>query len=578
VTQPAITFPGAQMTSGYVITENLSEYEMRLKTSNVDPAPTSEIPFLPDLSKGAGIFRAEPDWSVSISLDRLEKAESRAAFVAWAEMTTALRADGTEWHRASYRLQNRSLQFLPVRLPEGAELMSARVAGQNVRADTGQVDGRAALLVPLIKTKPGDLSYDVELVYRISGPLPGWRVKREFQEPELPGITVERTLWNVWLPDDRKLETSGGNMEPVLGDLNKTEKLEGKLQELKQLVTIANSSRISQEARGNAMRNLTVLQKELEAGNRDDQFGETSANNSLGIVPRPTPGDEVVGKKALVTQGDYVASKRKALIAELGREMQKLSEPQPAASAQPASTLQNAPAQSGAKWSLNNAYNGTRANATPAQSNSKAKGSLYLNDNIVLQNREAPPSHPPANRSGDATKGSVRIEDSKAAPQAGAPAEPVNPLDVGPPRAGRGAPSSSGVNSVRGAIPAGIPSSPRAPVAPAAAPMPGLEPVPAAPAPPPQTPPKPLEKSEAERLQPTGRISLAVDFPTEGEVYHFEKVKADARLELTVTDPSVFGRWRNLVVFLLLGGALYGAGRLLDKRSHARTQRAASAQ
>ena len=36
------------------------------------------------------------DWSVRIALDRLEKATARAAFVAWAEMTTALRADGTE--------------------------------------------------------------------------------------------------------------------------------------------------------------------------------------------------------------------------------------------------------------------------------------------------------------------------------------------------------------------------------------------------------------------------------------------------------------------------------------------------
>jgi hypothetical protein len=88
----------------------------------------------------------------------------------------------------------------------------------------------------------------------------------------------------------------------------------------------------------------------------------------------------------------------------------------------------------------------------------------------------------------------------------------------------------------------------------------------------------PSTKSEAERPQPTGRISLEVDFPTEGQVYHFEKVKADARLELTVTDLSVFGRWRNLAIFLLLAGALYGAGRLFERRLNTRTPRAASAQ
>ena len=50
--------------------------------------------------------------------------------------------------------------------PPAAEAAEVRVAGQNVRADAGKVSGTAAILVPLIKTKPGDLSYDVELVYR----------------------------------------------------------------------------------------------------------------------------------------------------------------------------------------------------------------------------------------------------------------------------------------------------------------------------------------------------------------------------------------------------------------------------
>ena len=55
----------------------------------------------------------------------------------------------------------------------------------------------------------------------------GWWVKRELDDPELLGITVERTFWNVWLPDDRKLQSSSGNMEPVLAEVNKADKLEG---------------------------------------------------------------------------------------------------------------------------------------------------------------------------------------------------------------------------------------------------------------------------------------------------------------------------------------------------------------
>jgi len=80
-------------------------------------------------------------------------------------------------------------------------------------------------------------------------------------------------------------------------------------------------------------------------------------------------------------------------------------------------------------------------------------------------------------------------------------------------------------------------------------------------------------KSEAKGLQPTGRISLAVEFPTEGQIYHFKKVKANARLDMTVTDPTVFVRWWNLAIFLVLAGALYAVGLFVRKRSSARNDK-----
>ena len=42
------------------------------------------------------------------------------------------------------------------------------VATSLVRADSGQIDGASAILVPLIKTQPGELSLRVEMVYRTS--------------------------------------------------------------------------------------------------------------------------------------------------------------------------------------------------------------------------------------------------------------------------------------------------------------------------------------------------------------------------------------------------------------------------
>ena len=55
----------------------------------------------------------------------------------------------------------------------------------------------------------------------------------------------------------------------------------------------------------------------------------------------------------------------------------------------------------------------------------------------------------------------------------------------------------------------------------------------------PQPPAPPVEPPK-ESLRAVGRISLAVDFPQEGQVYHFEKLKADARLTLWSARPGRF--------------------------------------
>jgi hypothetical protein len=50
------------------------------------------------------------------------------------------------------------------------------------------------------------------------------------------------------------------------------------------------------------------------------------------------------------------------------------------------------------------------------------------------------------------------------------------------------------------------------------------------------------------RPAPDRRITLAVDFPTEGEAFHFRKLKAAAALELAVEAPSATHRLRNTAV------------------------------
>jgi autotransporter-associated beta strand protein len=255
---PAPEFPESQMTTGYVIADNASEYELKLETDGVEPAQASVIPWLPSVTKSAGIFRVQPAWKVALVLEWLEKAEVRTAFCAWAEMTTALREDGTEWHKAVWHLQNRSLQFLPVKLPDGASLVSARVAGQGVRADSGKVNGRDAILIPLIKTRPGDVSYDVEVVWSQAGGKLASRDRRKFHDAELIGITVEQTFWDVWLPDSRALTKSDGNMEEVVEVSRDVEKARSALQEMIALNGIIADPNASEAVRFNAKQNWAM--------------------------------------------------------------------------------------------------------------------------------------------------------------------------------------------------------------------------------------------------------------------------------------------------------------------------------
>ncbi len=261
---PAPEFPESQLTTGYVIADNASEYELKLETDGAEPAQASAIPWLPSVTKSAGIFRVQPVWKVALVLERLEKAEVRTAFCAWAEMTTALRENGTEWHKAVWHLQNRSLQFLPVKLPDGAVLVSAKVAGQGVRADSGKVNGREAILIPLIKTRPGDVSYDVEVVWKQSGAKLAPRDKRNFHDAELIGITVEQTFWSVWLPDSRSLTKSEGNMAEVVAVAREVEKARSAVDELAALNGIIADPTVSEEVRANAKLNWAMKCAEVQ--------------------------------------------------------------------------------------------------------------------------------------------------------------------------------------------------------------------------------------------------------------------------------------------------------------------------
>ena len=138
---------------------------------------------------------------------------------------------------------------------------------------------RNAVLIPLIKTKPGELSYDVEAVYRLRGePLPRHR-DHTLHDPALVGITVERTVWNLYLPAGFCAGQVGGNMEQVLGKVAVADKLDDALKELRDLSSIASAAENGYVTRNNAVSNFGRLKDDI-----------AKQNGTQADIESPQPG------------------------------------------------------------------------------------------------------------------------------------------------------------------------------------------------------------------------------------------------------------------------------------------------
>ena len=644
---PALEIAGQDRTTGFVLVGNASEYEMQLRPAGLDPAQRDEIPFLPELGQSASLFRAHPGWSLGVTTMRLEKAASRAAFVAWVEITTAFRADGTEWNRAVYHLQNRSLQFLPVKLPDGAELVSVRVAKQLVRADSGSAEGQEVTLVPLIKTKQGDLSFEVELVYRMAGQQRGelGPVARRFlHDPTLVGVTVEKTLWNLFVPHDRALTRIDGNMQPVLNEVNTTEKLAGSLQELKELASVVSSRSVSQSARQNAYSNYQELAKTVELGVKTAELSarQRTAGNA-GIVS----GKDAVSQSSLITQrAGEMQSELEQQNAQVKSGAGKLFL-EGSVNTVDALVMSNAKARNEAaadsnalSWSRNASYAakqpgvaGGKAESEKRMVGAASDESFGVNDYVVMQKRAndqsdrsdlapAAAASPAPLALDEATKrddGAVRSKVAKLQQMqmavtgannkdatshskgreralntargnvllqtdaeeerstSNAVSSPVSESSqfkmelgnaygrsLGLQQAPRGAGGSAANGLAGGMAFGGGTRGYAASAAPALA-------LPASPTDSKHSANREVTDAPQESLadqlpRPSGRISLAVDFPTEGQAVHFKKLKANASLEVWIKQPAAHAHRPWIVQFLLMAALLALIGILHDRR------------
>ena len=269
---PDLVFPDARMTERFLVVENGSAGELHYdiaRSAHIEPLQAREIGkdlhFRIENFTQPLYFRAGTDWDLVLNLEKLATTTGTKAVVLYAELTSAVRSSGETWLLADYRLQNRTLQFLPVRLPAGYEFLSATVNGEPVRADIGQRDQLPVLLLPLIQTRPGDLSLDVRIVARklaTGSSLPD-KFNLDLDDPELPGVTIERTVWKVALPPQFKMDDHTGNMEQIQAQDTLREKSTAVTTELSSLVSLCNSKEQSEEVRARSRFNALKIVDEM---------------------------------------------------------------------------------------------------------------------------------------------------------------------------------------------------------------------------------------------------------------------------------------------------------------------------
>jgi len=275
-----------------VAVQNISRHDINVKDrTNLADLPVSEQrKLMPSEMRQSlqYVFQSfEDNWSLSLDFTPAKMAARIQAVVDLLALTTVIDRNGRCRYEARVALQNRSEQFLRVKVPEGLRLWSANVAGQPVKPVTAADSPAGEVLIPLVKTSPGGLPYDVYLYFAGSAVKPLNGITR-LKPPAISivGMPVMQTTWSLRLPDGYRYFRPGGNMSPVAGTVEMLSLgIEAQLGQLKRLEKsyrdVAGS--FSQRERI-AQKNWEVFNKKLASeitqtegyleANRDEVGGE----------------------------------------------------------------------------------------------------------------------------------------------------------------------------------------------------------------------------------------------------------------------------------------------------------------
>ncbi|MEZ6058236.1 MAG: hypothetical protein R3C01_16175 [Planctomycetaceae bacterium] len=245
-----------------------------------------------------------PEWRVDVAASNA----GAAAIVLNTHLRTQLAHDGSWRSQSTCTVRNRGRQFIGLRLPPEARLLSVMVRGRPSRAITRDIDGKPACLIPLPQASLTDLSYDIVITYagQLPQPLPT-TIRLSADEITVPalqvvspkeseefGLSVLSTTWEVYLPDDLKAQllTSGDKTNMVPSGRNalvgaKQQTTLNDLQEMLRLVQETREAARRSQAR-DSLHNLAITIDSLNEQSRQKGYVANQEEQELRAQAQAT--------------------------------------------------------------------------------------------------------------------------------------------------------------------------------------------------------------------------------------------------------------------------------------------------
>jgi len=144
-----------------------------------------------------------------------QEVETAGASIGLASLRLFMDSHGAYCGEQTFHVNNRTEQFLEVRLPDRACLWTVSVAGEPVKPCFPGEDAGSKAWIPLVKTDAGDVDYTVALVY--GGQNRAMRSMASLKIPvvEVSNIHVERNQAELYLPTTHSWFGFTGNMTAV---------------------------------------------------------------------------------------------------------------------------------------------------------------------------------------------------------------------------------------------------------------------------------------------------------------------------------------------------------------------------